>query len=318
MRSISSRPAILGAAAALAASLAGPALAGEPLLPKGWTRGASELQALPAPPQREFGSMQANHEFSFRTRPPVPGGRVDIDALPVVDLTPSIVPAEPPAALPTGSPGDILVINRKSKLRVSVNGFEAGFIQAGKSIPTAVGRQSEGGLVGVCGGGSGGIRPLSYEALRRVDTKGSIELVWARGFLDTAACRAVILERRTARPAHVAGGVVFAFRTRCPGCAPEEREVLHVLTPQLVDKFDKSVPFEHRRLPLSAGKSGAFAGSNNFTSPLGWWALPDWHQIVAMLCKDDKRWCAKDVRLEVSRGLGESAAVVFVGGDVGK
>jgi hypothetical protein len=318
MRSLSARLTIAGMVAALAVSLAGPASAGEPLLPKGWARGASALQELSTPPRREFGSMQANHEFSFRPRAPVPGGRVDIEGLPVVEIAPSTTPAHPPAELPAGSPGDILVINRRGKLRVSVQGFEAGFIQAGKSIPTAVGRQSEGGLVGVCGDGAGGIRPLSYEALRRVDQKGSIELVWARGYLDTAACRAVILERRTTRPAHVAGGVVFAFRTRCPACAPEEREVLHVVTPQLVDKFDKSVPFEHRKLPLMPGRSGAFEGSNHFGSPLGTWGLPDWHQVATMQCKDDRRWCAKDVRFEVSRGLGESSAVVFVGGDVGK
>ena len=65
------------------------------------------------------------------------------------------------------------------------------------------------------------------------------------------------------------------------------------------------------------GKSGAFKGFNVFSSPLGSWSLPDWHNVVTMQCKDDHRWCDKEVRLEVSQGLGESSAVVFVGGDVG-
>jgi hypothetical protein len=250
----------------------------------------------------------------------VPGGRLDLASLPVVEIDPPSDLAEPPRVMPEGSAGDVIVLKKKAKRRVSVQGFEAGVIQLGKMIPTETGRQSEGGLAGACGEGatSQGIQPLSYEAIRRVDARGTFELVWGRGFLEPATCRVAIVERRTARPKHVGGGVVYAFRTRCAGCPEASREVLHVLTPQMKERFDKAVPFEHRTLPLTPGKSAAFEGSSSFRAPLGGgtWGLPDWEDVIGRRCKSDTIWCFKGVRLEVSQGLGEGSPVVFVGGDV--
>jgi len=127
------------------------------------------------------------------------------------------------------------------------------------------------------------------------------------------------VERHAARPRHVAGGVVYAFRTRCAGCAEDAREVLHVLTPQLVDKLDKVVPFEHRTIALAPGRSAAFKGLSSFKSPLGGgtWGMPDWEGFVDRKCKDDEQlWCDKRVRLEVSQGRGEAAPTAFVAGDL--
>lgn len=311
-----------GVLAALVVATSMSPVSAEPKLPKGWIRGVEKLEKLPPRGEIPWGTMQGVHEGSFRVRPSVPGGRVDLAALPVVEVGPVSAPAELPAALPEGSPGDVIVLKKKgSGRRVSVQGFEAGVIQIGRSFPAAIGRQSEGGVAGACGDGAKGegVRALSYEAIRRVDPNGAIELVWARGLLDAATCRAVIVDRRSARPVHVGGGVVYAFRTRCPSCAEASREVLHVLTPQMDDRFEKAVPFEHRTLALAPGKSGAFEGSSSFRSAfrMGSWGLPDWEGVIDRQCKKDTVWCSKDVRFEVSQGLGEASPVVFVGGDVG-
>lgn len=265
--------------------------------------------------------MQSIHEASFQPRFPLPGGRLDLAALPVVEVAPAAAPADPPKALPPGTPADVVVLKKGAAPRVSIRAFEAGVIYVDNLKPAAVGRQSEGGAVGVCGkpGARSGLQKIRYEAVRRVDTRGNIELVWARGFLDSATCDVSIVERHAARPHHVAGGVVYAFRTRCPACAEDAREVLHVLTPQLEDNLDKVVPFEHRTLALVPGKSAAFEGSSSFKSPLGGisWGMPDWHGLVDRKCKEkDQVWCFKRVRLEVSQGRGEPTPTAFAAGDL--
>jgi hypothetical protein len=338
MRTISARLAALAALAVAATSAPLPASAegasaspartdAGPRLPPGWTRGADRPEPLPRAPSRDFGSMQSNHEFTFRTRDALPGGRVDLASLPVVAIEPSPETAAAPASFPQGSSGDVVVLKFEkfktgANRRVSVRGFEAGVIRIGKANPAAIGRQSEGGVTSACGAGAAGgkgIVPLSYEAIRRVDIKGSIEFVWARGFFDASTCAASITSRHVARPKHIGGGVVFAFRTQCASCAEGERDVLHVLTPQMERRFDFAVPFERRTLSLARGKSGAFEGSSSFRFPGGGidWGMPDWHGFVDRQCKAEAVWCGKTVRLEVSQGVGESSPTVFVGGDVG-
>lgn len=298
-----------------------------PTLPKGWIRGSDQAEKPPAPGARVWGSFQSIHESSFSVRASMPGGRVELGALPVVAIEPTSIPEAAPSVLPSGSEGDVIVLKKRGNTRVSVQGFEAGFLSVGKANPAAIGRQSEGGLSNVCGRSSegkaaSGVRSLAYEAIRRVDQRGTIELVWARGFLDLATCRASILERHTARPRHIGGGVVYAFITRCSASTTCEgaRDVLHVLTPQMSGRFDdRVVPFEHRRLELAPGKSAAFEGSSSFRGPGGGqsWGMPDWHGVVDRQCKQDSVWCFKSVRFEVSQGAGEPTSTVFVGGDVG-
>jgi len=286
-----------------------------PALPAGWIAGSAKLEKAPLPKPIAWGSHQANHVFSFRSRPVTPAARFDLGALPVVEIAPSPMPKVPPDKLPEGSAADVVVLKKGSSGRVSVQGFEAGFVRVSGALPASFGRASEGGAVDVCGPGKG-VLPLAYEAIRRVDKKGTLELVWAAGFLDAVGCRAVILERNAARLQHIAGGVVFAFRTRCPACAADAREVLHVVTPQTSDKFAKTVPFEHRMLALVPGRSGAFEGLSSVQ--LFYWRgfrLGEWDDFAKRQCKpSDGVFCAKRIRFEVSQGEGESSPTVFLGG----
>jgi hypothetical protein len=214
----------------------------------------------------------------------------------------------------------VVVLKKGSSPRISVHGYETGFIQVGRALPVAVGRSSEGGAVGVCGPDTKepGLVALSYDVLRRIDEKGSLELVWASGWLDPRSCKVAITDRRVARPRHVAGGVIYAFRTHCAACQEAERDVLHALTPQTAVRFEQQIPFEHRTLALAPGRSGVFQGSTSFNNPLGGqaWGMPDWHGVIDRKCKEDSVWCAKFVHLEASQARAESAPTLFVGGDL--
>lgn len=248
-----------------------------------------------------------------------------LDTLPVVEVQPSKLPAELPKTLPEGSQYDVIVIKKGGSTRVSVQGFEAGVVRVGKASPVAIGRQSDGGAVDMCGKRSqqSPMLALRYEAIRRIDKKGNLLFVWGNGFLDGTTCQVSILERYEARPKHVAGGVVFAFRTNCSACREGERESLHVLTPQMKNRFEVDVPFERQTLMLGPGKSGAFEGLSSLKDPYPksdgkpayrTWGMQDWYEFVDVQCEKDEVWCSKNVRFEVSQGAGETAPTIFLGG----
>lgn len=300
---------------------------GEPRIPQGWKRGASKLEKLQTSPRPDCCGMQWMHEVSFQSRSNVPGGRVFLDTLPVVAVNPSKLPAETPKSLPEGSQGDVIVIKKAGSVRVSVQGFEAGVIRVGKASPVAIGRQSDGGAVDMCGARApqGAMPIVRYEAIRRIDTKGTLLFVWGNGFLDGSSCQVSILERYEAKPKHVAGGVVFAFRTNCSACREGEREALHVLTPQMKNRLEVDVPFERQMLVLGPGKSGAFEGFSSFKDPFSkskgnpayrTWGMQDWYEFVNVQCAENSVWCGKRVRLEVSQGMAESAPTIFLGGSL--
>lgn len=294
-------------------------------IPKGWKQGSAALEKLPPSPGPDCCGMQWMHEMSFNTRSNAPGGRVFLNSLPVVEVNPSKLSAETPKTLPEGSQADVIVIKKEGSIRVSVQGFEAGMIRVGKASPVAIGRQSDGGAVDMCGAKAPqGLMPIiHYEAIRRIDTKGTLLFVWGNGFLDASTCQVSIVERYEARPKHVAGGIVFAFQTNCQACREGERSVLHVLTPQLTKRLEVDVPFEHQSLVLGPGKSGAFEGLSSLKDPFSkskgnpayrTWGMQDWYEFVNVQCKQDSVWCAKHVRLEVSQGMGETAPTIFVAG----
>jgi hypothetical protein len=217
--------------------------------------------------------------------------------------------------LPEGQEADVALTRRGGGYLIGLRGFDLGFVTVGSSHPAATGPGAGGGAVGTCG--AGGVVPLGYEGIRRVD-RDTIELTWARGFLDRKRCRAAVVERHVSRAAHVAGGVVYAFRTRCAACAEGAREVLHVLTPQSTRTFGSEwTPFEDHALPLGPGLAGAFQVSTRFRSA-GWSSalVPDWEAAIDRRCGSHTTWCSKQVRVEVSQARGEMTPTLFVSGDV--
>jgi hypothetical protein len=306
-------------AAILAAGfLSRPAEATEkaPHLPPGFVASSGKLEK-PAIRSTGRGGMQASHEFTFRTRPSLPGEHVDLSKLPILEIGPKDDESAPmPQSVPEDGAGDLVVLKTGGGRRLSIRGFDAGVLRVGKALPVATGRQSRGGAPNACGPKANGKDLLSirYDALRRVDEEGRLQLVWGRALLDVSTCKIGIVSRNAIEPRHVAGGSVYAFRTRrvAQGRTVEE---LHVLLPQSqARKFDFHVPFEHHTLVLAPGASAAFdiVTSDPLSSHVGW-GLPDWFQLVKTQCKAAAVFCSEDVRLEVSQGRGEAVPTAFLG-----
>ena len=116
------------------------------------------------------------------------------------------------------------------------------------------------------------------------------------------------------RPASLAVGLVYAFRTRCAACGEDAREALHVITPQMNRRFDVWTPFEHHTLPLGPGKAAAFEGDTVMKSS---WGVTDWPAVIDPGCGERELiFCTPRVRVEVSQGRGEPSPTLFVSGDV--
>ena len=291
-----------------------------PSLPTGFTPSSGKL-GKPTVRVTGHGGMQRDHEFTFPTRPSLPGDRADLATLPVVEVGPDDdEPATPPTALPPGDAGDLVVMKVGGGARLSLRGFEAGVLSVGKKNPVATGRQSQGGISDACGAKAklSGIVPVRFDAMRRIDPQGNLELVWGRGYLDASTCKVSVVTRHVARPKHLAGGIVYAFRVhRDKPRAQTSSGELHVLTPQgQTGKFDISVPFEHRVLGLAPGKTAAFEATlGEISSGVGGWSMPNWYEFVKTQCAIEKTFCFNQVRLEVSQGQGESSPTAFLGGD---
>lgn len=311
--------ALVRAALALAVLGVPAPAAANPVLPSGFV---APSKTLGKPTVRKTGrsSLQSNHESTFSARGPLPGAAAEIGALPVVDVEPAdLADPLPIATLPAGGAGDLVVMKAGGDPRLSIQGFEAGVLRYGKANPIATGRQSAGGIPKACGpkASATGVTPLAYDALRRADDHGGLELVMARGWFDAASCKPVVARRVTVKPAHLGGGVVYAFKTRCVRCDDAARDLLHVLTPQSQKgKFDFFVPFEHHRLRLAPGVSAAFSGKTSPSSTsFNTWGLPDWDGLVKRQCAIDRTFCFTDIRFEVSWGKGEAVPSAFLAGD---
>jgi hypothetical protein len=289
-----------------------------PHLPPGFVASTGKLEK-PAVRSTGRGGMQESHEFTFPTRSPLPGEQVDLAKLPILEIGPEDDESAPmPQSVPEGGPGDLVVLKTGGSKRLSIRGFEAGVLRVGKALPVATGRQSRGGAANACGPKANGkdLVPVRYDALRRVDEEGRLELVWGRALLDRSTCKLGIVSRHAIEPRHVAGGSVYAFRTR-RSAKDRPVEELHVLLPQSqLRKFDFHVPFEHHTLALAPGASAAFeiATSDPLSSHVGW-GLPDWFQLVKTQCKAAAVFCSEHVRLEVSQGRGEPSPTAFLGAD---
>jgi hypothetical protein len=291
-------------------------------IPSGWTRSAR----TDAPKPRfavELLSMLDQREAPFVQSIGGASRTIDVTALPEVEVAPE--DAAIPPALPPGEAGEIVVLKGN---RVSLQGFEAAILRIGKDID-AVGRQSEGGLAKMCGAGTNlsGLAQVHYEAVRRIDPKGTLELIIADGFLDRASCKAAITKRIRVVPKTFGESALFGFRTRCDACTPGKRTMLHLLTPQNNSlALDKPLPFQRLTLALDPGTSGSVNINTSFKTPgghgglgTGWFSgtganaftMPDWEGFAPRPCTE-KTWCSAAVRIDVSRGAVETNATLVM------
>lgn len=317
-----------GALLALLLCLSAEAHADGPSLPGGWVHGSTGR--LDRPTDRfttDRFSVLGQRETPFIQESRAISRRVDPTTLPEFDVEPE--DKSVPTTLPAGDAAEVVVLKKQ---RVSLQGFEAAILSIGKERD-AVGRQAEGGLSNMCGTSAktAPISPLHYEAVRRIDTKGTLEFVIADGFLDRASCRAVVTKRLRVVPKTFGDSALFGFRTRCASCEPGKRTMLHLLSPQdNFDALDKPLPFQHRSLPLDPGTSGRTLIATSFKTPGGhgglgggWFSgvggnvaftMPDWEGFSSRVCGEEKTWCSVSVRVDVLRGAKDPQATVVVSG----
>ncbi|HZF47383.1 MAG TPA: hypothetical protein VE093_01975 [Polyangiaceae bacterium] len=295
-----------------AAGLVAPSSLAEPALPKTWVAGAPGLKdPSGAKPKEELD--QKTLEMRRRSNSLRQARSIDIDTLPVIPIAKARPAGEIPAEIPSAPAGDVVVIKAGGGARrINVVGFAAGVLFVNRSAGY-FGPPDMGGLTNVCGPGVSGnpLKGIRYEALRRADKEGSVEFVMGKGFIETATCRVAIEERWSVQPAKMAGGLLLGFRTRCDECAEGSRDVLHVVTPQLNDFFDRISPIEHHAFSLEKGAIKILTGFTSRHDSLSF-KVPDWSDVSDRGCAKPEKSCSHGVRIEVSRAESEAKATVIV------
>lgn len=313
LKKIAALSLIAAAAASLPAS-ASFAEPSRPKLPNDWIPGAPGLKEPVAEKTKDVD--QATLDFRKRMSRVRKARSVDIDALPVISIQKPRPAGEIPSKLPSATAADVVVLSNGGARRINVVGFEAGVIFINQSVGF-FGLAGVGGISSACGPGAFGnpVRPIRYEAVRRVDKEGSLEFVMGRGFIETATCRVAIEERWSVRPAKMAGGLILGFRTRCDTCDEGSRDALHVVTPQMNDGFDRVVPLEHHAFSLEKGASKILRGFTVARDLLSF-KVPDWSDFSDRMCQKPETRCSHGVRIEVSRTDSEARATVLVSPDI--
>ncbi len=104
-------------------------------------------------------------------------------------------------------------------------------------------------------GGDGQHRyiPASWQTLDRAPG-GALRFQETDAWFDVLSCKAYEARRLEALARPVAGGLAYAFRTRCPSCKGSKIETLHLLTPSAGFDLDT---FAHHEIALGPGLSSS-------------------------------------------------------------
>jgi hypothetical protein len=251
-----SRAARLLPVLAAAAALAAPVLAhADPALPAGWVAGAPAAPMPPAAPPgaKSRVAMQLAASPPRAAVTPVPVALADLDT---VEIAPSPTGMEVTAsnAEPPGDPPEDLFIDHGCT-RASVSGHAVGHIEVGW-LSGAIAPQSGGGVMlygvrGEHGGGDGKHRYVraSWETLDLLPG-GALRFTETVARFNVVTCKAHVANRYTATARPIFGGRAFLFRTRCPACAPDLRDQLHVIAPGESFRVDD---FQHKVVALAPG-----------------------------------------------------------------
>jgi hypothetical protein len=239
---------------ALGATLAGsPPAAADPALPAGWIAGgpAAPMPPAPTPGRRSRDALQLAQSPPRPVLAPVPLALADLDA---VDLQPAPTDAQIAAsnAEATGEPPTDLFVAPGCG-RASVSGHNIGTITVDwQSRPIAP--QSG---AGVSLGGSDGKHLYVRASWETIDSlpDGTLRFTETVARFHVLTCKAKVARRYSviARPSF--GGLAYLFRARCAACAPEQRDVLHAITPAGEWGSD---PFTHNQVALVPGVGQGF------------------------------------------------------------
>jgi hypothetical protein len=213
-------------------------------LPRGWAPGRPTEHEAPARGPSSMGAL-----LDALARKGAVRESLAASTLPVVEEPPS--PGDAPAGSlgPAGEPATDLFVAPGCS-RVSVRGHRYGTIRLDwVSLP--IFPQSGGGVL------TWHVRPdirvwkpAEWETLETDDT-GRVAYEGTSAWFNIQTCKALRTQRTTVLPRPFADGLGYAFRTRCPACAPGKQETLHLLLPA------GQGALEHERIPIGPGTSAS-------------------------------------------------------------
>lgn len=288
--------------ASLALLLLAPGLRAEPL-PAGWIAGGTAQQMTEATPPgpRSLETLQLRQRRPRTAVTPVPLSLGDFET---VTLEPAPTEAQMTATnldMP-GEPATDLIVVDKCK-RASVSGHAFGYLQVGWE-KEPIGPQSSRGpsLTGVRGwSGLGDGQHLYVRAeWETVDhlADGTVRFNQTVARFHVPSCKAKVARRFSAVARPILGGLAYAFRERCPRCAPGARDRLHLIMPG-------GESFSHRTLKLEAG-SGDFE-----TTHASDFALQQFGRVVGRAFPHVPGDRFTLIAVESTQGLGEAAPSVI-------
>jgi len=119
-------------------------------------------------------------------------------------------------------------------------------------------------------------RPARWQFIKPA-AGGAIDYEQADAWFSYAECKAYVMQRVKTPAQPTAGGLAYAFRTRCPRCKLDDRDLLHLITPsqELSERQSAGATrdfrvwmrsIEHSVLPLHLGT--AFVSARLDTSAI--------------------------------------------------
>ena len=244
-------PSPIVAAATIAAPPSAPAAASSSIapgaFPAGWVRGAPA--PLDSSSRETFSSLDPQ-------RPTVAPNALRLADLPLIEETPRPPSTQPPSN-ETAAPGeparDIFITPECG--RASVRNHAFGFIEVSWASQPIAAQSGGGVMLGHVKGGDGQHRyvPASWQTIDRAPG-GALRFQETDAWFDVLSCKAYEARRLEALALPIAGGLAYAFRTRCPSCKGSKIETLHLLTPSA-----GFVPgtFDHHEIALGPGQSSS-------------------------------------------------------------
>ena len=246
-------PAVIVAAATITASPLAPAEASTSVsitpgaFPVGWVRGAPAPLDSASPDTLSLLDPQ---------RPTVAPSALRLADLPLIEEAPRPLITQPPSN-ETAAPGEPAreIFITPGCGRASVRNHTFGFIAVGW-VSQPIAAQSGGGVtLDHVKGGDGQHRyiPASWQTIDRAPG-GALRFQETDAWFDVLSCKAYEARRLEALAQPIAGGLAYAFRTRCPSCKGTKIETLHLLTPS--NGFEPDA-FAHHEFALGPGQSSS-------------------------------------------------------------
>ncbi|TKC99574.1 hypothetical protein [Polyangium fumosum] len=153
-------------------------------------------------------------------------------------------------------------------------------------------------------GGPRGVDTYLLEASRLEGPRYTVVETW----LDGKTCKGLALRQYQTTVKPLAGGLAYAYRTRCATCSPAQSETLHVVIPTAMSSSATggfrywTYLMEHLELPLGPGTSGSLRAGIEAGS------IRAWNRVVPRPLPI----ADVELRIETSFALGEDEPTIVL------